>query len=362
MLRAGPGASPVENTLIEDIANLMSGLGLGRKAVPLPHDGLTLAVTDSICTITDDSPEVVEVLRSLTTWPDRSFQALVRTKDTVGADATITFPSPRPQGEPCCDEVIVDWHVARDKAGNRVNGAPAALILDILHGENMVSAFVARILSGQGVNAFVMHMPRNGRRRTGPGPYNWGYFLPSLRQAIADARRARDVILALPGISGPVAIQGTSLGGFVTAVTASIDRAYDPVIIALAGGDVFGVLTTGEVDAARVRVRLNNTGMTDDKLRDELWLSEPMRLVHRLDPRRTWMISARRDQVVPSTFSHSMARRIGLPPSHHIKISGCHYTCMINAPRVILDIARIIKGKWQNGAPVSAPTTFPLPV
>ena len=334
----------------EQLSTLVAGLGLGRRYVAPVEDGMAVVVTDTVARPADgdDAADVVDVLRALTDWTPQTFTATVRTGGGLTADAEVRFPSPRPQGEPACDAVLLDWHAARDPAGARVEaggGAPSVLVLDILHGENMVSAFVGRVLSACGVNAFVMHMPRNARRRPAPGPYDWRHFLPSLRQAIADARRARDVIAALPGITGPVAIQGTSLGGFVTAAAAGIDRAFDPVVIALAGGDVYRVLCDGQVDAARVRLRLTEAGLTDEQLRGELWASDPLRVAHRLDPARTWMFTARRDQVVPAAQSDALAARIGLGPSHHVKIGGCHYTCVVNAPKVIADVARIIKGE-----------------
>ena len=47
---------------------------------------------------------------------------------------------------------------------------------------------------------------------------------------------------------------------------------------------MFGVLTKGKMDAARVRLRLREIGYTDQKLKDWLWQIEPLRIAHRLEP------------------------------------------------------------------------------
>jgi hypothetical protein len=163
-----------------------------------------------------------------------------------------------------------------------------------------------------------------------------------LKQGVADARRSRDVIAALPGVSR-VGVQGTSLGGFVAAVAASIDRAFDPVILALIGGDVCGILTTGRMDAARVHQRLRRAGYDDERLRQELWDAEPLRLAHRLDPARTWLFSARWDQVVAPAFSARLADAARLPSRHRRTLGGCHYTCAAGAISIVSEMVRIAR-------------------
>jgi len=48
-------------------------------------------------------------------------------------------------------------------------------------------------------------------------------LLPTLQQAIADVRRARDAVVALPVVDSVVGVQGTGLSGFVTATVAGLD-------------------------------------------------------------------------------------------------------------------------------------------
>jgi hypothetical protein len=188
----------------------------------------------------------------------------------------------------------------------------------------------------------VLHRPQTGRRRETPHKHDWHTFLPSLRQGACDARRARDVVAAMPMIAGGVCLQGTSLGGFVATMAGSIDGAFDTTILALTGGDVYGVLSHGKMDAARVRQHLREIGYTDSKLREFLWEIEPLRIAHRLDAKKTWLFSARYDQVVPGIHGKKLAEAIGLEWSHHRQITGCHYTCAINAHRFMSEMMQAL--------------------
>jgi hypothetical protein len=303
--------------------------------------GQSLTITDTL----PDKPGLdvtcdgeAEVLSQLW-WRPETFQASI---DQQGdGDLSIQFPSPKPQGNAVFDTAILDWHFARDKAG-RVKTAPAVVVLDILQGGNLVAGYISRTLAKNGIHGFVLHLPQNGRRRLPLGQHDWKSFLPSLKQGACDARRARDVVASLPMVAGGVSLQGTSLGGFVATMAGSIDGAFDANILALTGGDVFGVLSKGKMDAARVRQHLRDIGYTDDKLRDWLWQIEPLRIAHRLNAKKTWLFSARYDQVVPHAHGKKLAEAIGLDWSHHRQLAGCHYTCAINAHRFMTEMMRAI--------------------
>lgn len=337
-------------------ADVMWGCGLNRLryGMPVPDDQ-TLQVRDTFAPPADARPDAQAVIDRLSYVPAR-FTATVHHDAQNTVDAVVRFPSPKPLGDAHSDVAVLDWYAARDAKGNLVDG-PAMLVLDILHGGNVVSGFVARALARSGVHGIVLHMPHNGRRRLDPtAAYDWSRFLPSLRQAIADARRARDVIAALPGVNGKIGIQGTSLGGFIATVAASLDGAFDPVVVLLAGGDVYKVLTEGRADAARIRRELTAIGYDDNQLREELAISEPLRVAHRLKAARTWLYSARRDQVVPRAYGRALARAIGVKPSHHVMVAGCHYSCALTAPWLMSRMIRTVR----SALGVTTPAPHPL--
>ena len=116
-------------------------------------------------------------------------------------------------------------------------------------------------------------------------------------------------IAALPGVdAGHIAIQGTSLGGFVTTLTAALDDGFDQVFIALAGADLYSMVMKGGQDSARIRRNLRSAGYDDQSVKTLLWAIDPIRVAHRLQPERTWLYTAMFDQVVPANCGAALGR------------------------------------------------------
>jgi dipeptidyl aminopeptidase/acylaminoacyl peptidase len=131
-----------------------------------------------------------------------------------------------------------------------------------------------------------------------------------------------------------ISLQGTSLGGFVVATTAGLDRGYHSVFILLAGGDLADVLTNGKKDAQKVRQAMMAGGMGEVEYRQMLSRIEPLRLAHRINANRTWLFSGRYDDVVPPHNSELLATSAHLPEGHHIKLLANHYSGIIFLPMI----------------------------
>src|SRR4051812_38065302 len=137
-------------------------------------------------------------------------------------------------------------------------------------------------------------------------------------QGIADVRRARDAVVALPVVDHSViGLQGTSLGGFVTATVDGMDHGYDRVFIFLAGGNIVDVLFHGSRDAAKVRDKLHAAGVTDDQIKELARQIEPLRVAHRINPAGTWLYSGAFDTVVPPRCSLALMKAAHLSDSHY---------------------------------------------
>jgi cephalosporin-C deacetylase-like acetyl esterase len=163
---------------------------------------------------------------------------------------------------------------------------------------------------------------------------------------VADIRRARDAVAALPGVDAArICLQGTSLGGFVATTAASLDRGFAETFIMLAGADLPAVLANGRKEAAQVRARLAAAGMTAAEVRDTLHAIEPLRLAHRLAPDRTWLYSGRFDDVVPPRNAALLAAAAGLDERHHVQLAADHYTGVLYLPVVLAQMAERIRGR-----------------
>ena len=142
-------------------------------------------------------------------------------------------------------------------------------------------------------------------------------------------------------------MQGTSLGGFVSATTASLDsgdagQGFENVFLMLAGGNLMDVIQNGKKDAAGFRRSLEQSGLTMDQ--DEALMNqvEPLRIAHRLDPQRTWLYSAVYDQVVDIKNAEALAKRIPLSPQHHVRMQANHYSGVVYIPLVLSQMVAAI--------------------
>lgn len=272
-------------------------------------------------------------------WPPEAFE--VTCAPGRGAfDALVSFPSPKPNGEPAVDTVTMWWYAARDEDGQPIE-APAVLVVHSLHPQMPLARVIAANLARRRLHAFVIHLPGYGSREDKTGQFPAVVTLLRARQAVADVRRARDAIAALPNVApGPIAVEGTSLGGFIVSVAAGMDGAFEPVFLVLSGGDVARVLNEGRADAAVLRDMMAREGYDGDRLTALVWPIDPLRLAARLNPATTFLYSARFDQVVPPDSADALAQAIGLDADHHRWLDADHYAAVLFLPAMIEDMAR----------------------
>lgn len=260
-------------------------------------------------------------------------------------DAVVSFPSPTPTGVEALDRVTMWWYRARDAQGEAIEG-PALLLVHSLHPRMPIAQALASDLSRQGIHCFIVHLPGYAGRDDGSRRFPGVVALLHGRQGVADVRRARDAIVVLPGVTGEVALQGTSLGGFVASVVAGLDGgAFSPVFLLLSGADAALVLREGEADAARMRQRMADEGYDDAALAALLAPLEPMRFVRRLDPADTYLYSARFDQVVPPAATAQLTDALALDEAHHRWYDGDHYTAVMFLPGIAQHIAAVMHAK-----------------
>ena len=232
----------------------------------------------------------------------------------------------------------MEWYRPRD-LGDWPARAPACVVVHESGSSMQFGRLIARGIREHGIHAFLVQLPHYGRRRdpvTKPGPEK---LIPAVAQAVADVRRARDAVAALPGVdAGRISLQGTSLGGFVASTASALDRGYAKTFIMLAGGDLPSVLANGRKDTAKLRAKLAAAGMTDRQVYDTLHAVEPLRLAHRLAADRTWLYSGRFDDVVPPGNADLLAKAAGLRDTHHVRLAADHYTGVLYLPVVLARI------------------------
>lgn len=252
-------------------------------------------------------------------------------------DRLVRFPSPHPAGEPALDTVTMEWRYARHGGEPIAGGAPAVVVIHSIQPGMLVGRTVAHQLADRGRHAFVLQLPGYGSRLPDAARWSPVRAMERGRQAVADARRARDAVAALPGIADEgVTLVGISLGGYVAATAAALEpAAWSEVYLVASGADVMTVLTHGERDAARMARRLALAGYRTNTLRLLVDDVEPTPLLHRLDPQRTHLIRPIHDRVVPPASYDALIHAAELPASNVHRWEANHYTLMLHLPRLI---------------------------
>ncbi len=275
-------------------------------------------------------------------WLPGKFPVHLQSPQKDCGDWLVRFPSSKPSGNALNDEVAMEWYQVKDKSGQPI-AAPAAVIVHESGSGMTIGRVIAKALRAKGIHTFMMQLPYYGVRR-GPGgrPKDIN-LVGALQQGIADARRAKDAVSTMPMVDTTrISLQGTSLGGFVTATTAGLDQGYHRVIVFLAGGDLYSVLMDGKKESAQVREELMKSGLQESEVRSMLNSIEPLRIAHRVDPTRSWLFSALYDDVVPPRNAKLFADAAHLEPTHHIEMQANHYSGVVFLPMVTQQMAEIM--------------------
>lgn len=299
---------------------------------------------DTIAPQPDDSADAKACVDHLI-WRAGDFKVTIEPASDSEIDGYIRFPSPKPNGVAQNDLVALEWYAAKDEQGRMID-APAVVVVHESGSGMDVGRLFAKAFHAKNLHAFMIQLPFYGLRRpTGFRP-DGRHVEATMIQGIADVRRARDAVAMIPHVVRTnIALQGTSLGGFVAATTAGLDRGYQSVHIMVAGGDLHNLVVNGQREAGKLREMLATAGYTGDKLRDLFNQVEPLRLAHRLDPATTWMYSATRDQVVPPIHAFKLAQAARLADDHHVQLLADHYTGIIYMPIVVDAMSKKILGE-----------------
>jgi dienelactone hydrolase len=301
--------------------------------------GSSFQARDTLNCGQESSADAQECLQGLV-WEPAEFEVMLQDGSKEQAnERLVRFASPKPLGNAINDMVAMEWHIARDKEGKPIK-APAMVVVHESGSGMTVGRMIARGLSAHGMHTFMLQMPSYGVRKA-TQDRDVTSFLPSLKQAIADVRRARDAVAALPLVDDRmIGVQGTSLGGFVTASVSGLDAGFQRNFILLAGGNLQEVIFSGQKDAAKVRERLEKAGATREQIIDHARQIEPLRLAHRVRPEVTWLWSGKFDDVVPPASSFAFAKAAKLPTEHHIEMPVNHYSGVLLMPKILGDIAK----------------------
>jgi hypothetical protein len=300
--------------------------------------GDVIQSVDSIDPEPASSDQARLMLRELS-WNSASFDVTLELADKKNGDVLVRFPTPRLSNDDTNDRVAMEWYQAKG-ADKQPVVAPAAIIVHESGSKMVVGRLIAGALSRKGIHAFMIQLPHYGKRRT-PNQGNEGdQLVARIRQGIVDVRRAKDAVARFPLVdANRISIQGTSLGGFVASISASLDGCFHRVFLLLSGGDLASVIRNGKREAARLHEEMLRSGLNESEIDSELASIEPLVLANRLKPSKTWLISGEYDDVVPLSNAKMLANAIGLDSEHHMLLHADHYSGILFLPIIIDQMA-----------------------
>lgn len=210
----------------------------------------------------------------------------------------LTFPSPVKTSIPENNTVYAELFLPPGEGP-----FPAAVVLDILQGNALVSRGEAMWLAQNGVAGLVVYMAHYGPRRP-PGSnvrmlsMNLSHSLDAVKQTVLDVRCAVAWLASRKEIeAGKIGIVGTSLGSFLSAIVAANEPRIKNVCLMLTGGG----LVDAYYDHPLAKPYTPLIDLVGGKATMKLLLApvDPLTYAKQLKDKNLLMICASRDDVVP---------------------------------------------------------------
>jgi dienelactone hydrolase len=255
---------------------------------------------------------------------------------------TLTFPSPVKSPHPQNNTVWAEYYRPKGKGL-----FPAAIVLDILGGDQALSRGIARHLAQNGIAGLFVQMAYYGPRKPPDGPRlltpNIDHTMAAIRQTVLDNRCAAAWLESRPEVDAKrLGILGTSLGSFIGALSAAMEPRLNRVVLLLGGGGLVDAFLENPkakpyIEAAAV------VGLTKDKLRKMIAPADPLTYADLLKERQLLMIAASRDDVVPPKAAKTLWEAAGKPKI--IWLDATHVGAAVFVFDVATPIVEHLKGK-----------------
>ena len=224
---------------------------------------------------------------------------------------------------------------------------PAVVIMHILNGNFELCRLLCTRLSENGVIAMFFKQPYYNERGGAEGKKilatNASLFIGAMEQGIEDARRAVDVMQAMPEVDAlHVGITGISLGALQASTVCAVEPRIHKAFLTLVGCDVKKVIQTAHETRA-MRAAIAAFSPQDQ---ERVWAcidrQDPIRskeALRRLASKGNLrMVCAENDQVLPPEGGRKLAEAAGCA-EQVIWLKGMdHYTAMAGFPKVMEEV------------------------
>ncbi len=279
---------------------------------------------DTVAPPAGKTPEAAAALKTVH-WQPAVFQVTrAAAKEEAYFDAVVSFPSPLPSGQTKRDTVVMHWHRALGKDGKPLAGrAPAAIVLSPLSPDLLdTSDQMAARLAARGIHAFAFALPGAGPRHADAQPMELLEVAAHPEQAVADLRRARDAVAALPEVNGKIGLEAMCFGGLAAIPAQAIDNAFDGVVVGFVGGDINSFF--GTFQGMAFRLAFMQSGWTEAQLNALALRTDPGRVASRVDAKKFHFYSFDNDCMWPKVCTDKLLKDLNLPAASRTEFNGTH--------------------------------------
>lgn len=206
---------------------------------------------------------------------------------------------------------------------------------------------VCHWLAREGIVSMMVYLPFYGPRGDGREPNGLRHvkdmagFVNFFRQAVADVRRAREVLASLPEVNPRrVGLLGISLGALVAALAAGIDGQIPMTYLILGGGDLTRIGFHPSRETEFFRKIAAEKGWTPEQVREALRPIEPLVYASRIPRETVRMYNMQDDEVIPRDCTERLWESLGKPTIRWYP--GGHKSLVFLVPIVLKDIVATI--------------------
>lgn len=258
----------------------------------------------------------------------------------------LTFPSPveSPHHE---NNTVYGYYYRPLKAAR----FPCVVVLHITGGDQSESKLIASYLAQRGIGALRLQMAYYGPRRpkgSSVRMLSTDVFrtAAAIRQTVLDIRRAAAWMASRREIDRHnLGVVGTSLGGFMAALSAEMEPKFRKVVILLAGGG----LVDGFYDHPQAKhfiERWESLGGTKELLRKLVAPFDPLTFAENLKRRDVLMIAARHDEIVSPKMAKALWEASGR--QRIVWLNSGHYTAALHLVTGLRLIEEHIRGPVRS--------------
>ena len=285
----------------------------------------------------DDQKDIPERYR----LAERSFSyTLTKKRDMAGIGVSLhslTFPSPVKTKHEPNNTVHAEYSRPMGKGP-----FPAVIVLDITGGNQMLSRIIANHLASQGVAGLFVQMAYYGPRRAGSKlrlmSTDIKQTVAGVTQTVLDLRVATAWLASRPEIDPTrLGITGTSLGSFVSALTAEMEPRLGRCVVLLGGGG-FVDGYAGHPLARPIVTGLELLGFRRDQVKAMIAPIDPITCAANLKKRRVLIMAASKDEVVPPSMAQMLFDASG--KQELVWYDAGHYTAALHVADALERVTR----------------------